>query len=40
MTPLVKEKGELIMEYGDEGEYFYLILEGQVEILTPDPNRK
>jgi len=28
------------MEYGDIGQNFYLILQGEVEITIPDPNRK
>ena len=32
--------GDTVMEYGDIGQNFYLILQGEVEITIPDPNRK
>ncbi len=31
---------EIVMEYGDIGINFYLILAGEVEIVIPDPNQK
>ena len=34
------KKGETVMEFGDVGNKFYLILQGEVEIHIPDPNRK
>ena len=40
MNLLEMEKDEIVMEYGDIGQNFYLILQGEVEITVPDPNRK
>jgi len=37
---LEKNSDEIICEYGEVGENFYFILEGQVEIMIPDKDRK
>jgi len=34
------EKDQYVFEYGDLGEYFYLILSGSVEIQIPDFRKK
>ena len=28
-----------VFYYGDQGEEFYIILEGEVSVLIPNPNR-
>ena len=35
-----KQADETICEYGEDGQYFYFILEGQVKISIPDKDRK
>jgi CRP-like cAMP-binding protein len=35
MNILTKDKNEIVMEYGDEGDLFYFILSGEVEIRIP-----
>jgi hypothetical protein len=40
MSILELPKGKKVMEYGEVGENFYFILQGEVEIEIPDPNRK
>ena len=36
MTYKEVKKDELIIEYGSEGKEFYLILEGETEVIIPD----
>ena len=30
-------KGEIVFNYGDQGQLFYIIIEGEVEIKVPSP---
>ena len=30
------EQGDLIIEYGTKGDEFYVLLEGECEVLVPD----
>ena len=32
------EKNENVFNYGDEGDLFYIIIEGEVSIKTPFPD--
>ena len=32
------EAGAKVFEYGDKGEQFYIIMEGEVNIQTPAPS--
>ncbi|KAJ9446297.1 cAMP-dependent protein kinase regulatory subunit [Diplonema papillatum] len=34
------ESGDFILRYGDEGEYMYIILSGEVEVIGRDGSRK
>ena len=34
------KKDENIIEYGDEGDLFYIILSGEVKVEVPNPNIK
>lgn len=36
MTYKEVKRDELIIEYGSEGKEFYLILEGETEVIIPD----
>jgi len=36
MTYKEIKKDEFVIEYGSFGEEFYLIIEGEVEVLVPD----
>ena len=40
MTNQHMAAGETVMEFGDIGINFYLILQGEVEIMIPDPDHK
>ena len=30
------EQGDLVIEYGTTGDEFYVLLEGECEVLVPD----
>jgi hypothetical protein len=40
MKILEMPKNKLVMEHNEIGENFYFVLQGEVEISIPDPNRK
>ena len=40
MELLELRQGERVFEYGTEGDLFYLVLKGAVEVRIPDPNQK
>ena len=40
MTYQEVEKDKFVMEYGQLGEEFFVILEGQCEIMVPDSKRE
>jgi len=40
MTLLTKDRDEKVMSYGDEGDLFYFMLSGEVEISIPMPDRR
>ena len=40
MELLELEQGSTVFRYGTEGDLFYLILKGAVEVMIPDPNQK
>ena len=31
------DEGEILFEYGEEGQHFYVIIEGEVSVKTPAP---
>ena len=31
-------EGDLVIEYGTSGDEFYVLLEGECEVLVPDQN--
>jgi signal-transduction protein with cAMP-binding, CBS, and nucleotidyltransferase domain len=31
------DKDEVIFNYGDEGDYFYILIYGKVQLLLPNP---
>ena len=34
------EAGDLVFRYGDYGDLFYIILQGEVEVLIPSDSQK
>ena len=37
MLSLEHKKDDVLFKFGDKGEIFYVILDGEVEIIVPEP---
>ena len=37
MMPLEANAGQTLFKIGERGEYFYVILDGEVEVRVPSP---